>query len=100
VPVLLETDPHRQEHRTVSTPELDARHKWIVPVKDVLGRDVILGIGLDDDGHVIVSVPSLGWFKVKDPELVEEIGYSITTAAYVARQRLRKEPTVAVSPAR
>ena len=76
----------------MSTPELDARYKWTFPVKDVRGRDMTLGIGLDDDGHVIVSVPSLSWFKVKDPALVEEIGYSITSAAYVARQRVRKEP--------
>lgn len=61
---------------------LDNRYKWIFPVKDVHGRDCTLGIGIDD-GKVIVNAPR--WFTFDDPELVEQVGYSLVSAAYVAR---------------
>jgi hypothetical protein len=72
--------------------ELDSRYRWLFPVKDVHGRDVTLGIGLEN-GRVIISL-GLGWCEVEDPALVDEIGYSFTTASYVARELRRKEPPI------
>lgn len=85
----------------MSAPErLDERYRWLFPVKDAHGRDATFGIGIEN-GNVIVSI-GIGWCRVEDLELVDEIGYSFTTASYVARQQRRKEApmTIAESPVR
>lgn len=66
---------------------LDHRYRWTFPVRDAHGREGTFAVGIDvtPDGRrkVIVNAPS--WLTFDDPELAEQAGYCLTSAAYVAR---------------
>lgn len=68
---------------------LEQRYQWLFPVKDVFDRDRTLGIGVES-GKVIVTAPT--WFTFADPDLAEKAGYSLLSAAYVAKGGLVPQP--------
>lgn len=59
---------------------LDERYRWAFEVTDVHGREVTVGIGIED-GNVIVSAPR--WYKA-DPVTAQRISVGYAEAAYIA----------------
>jgi hypothetical protein len=65
----------------------DSRIRWEVGCKDPLGRDLVIGIGIDGDNQVVTVVPAPGEGMIMTPEqsrqasVAYDAAYRITQAA-------------------